>query len=1351
MVIAPPGPQTTNNGTEFSAIKISLASPDQILAWSHGEVTKAETINYRTLRPERDGLFCERIFGPTKDWECACGKYKKIRYKGVVCERCGVEVTRSKVRRERNGHIKLAAPVAHIWFSKGIPSRLGLLLDLSPRNLERILYFAQHVIVDADEDGIKKAMDKAEADFNKAVEKLEGRTPGKDEPSNAIKGEELQEQLDATLADLDELRPMKLLVESRYRELRDKYPGLFRASMGAESVLELLRKIDLDKLAIDLYDEMRRTSGQRHRKALKRLHVVRSFLKSGNKPEWMVLTVLPVLPPELRPMVQLDGGRFATSDLNDLYRRVINRNNRLQRLLELEAPEIIIRNEKRMLQEAVDALIDNGRRTRAVAARHNHKLKSLSDLLRGKQGRFRQNLLGKRVDYSGRSVIVVGPELRLDQCGLPKRMALELFKPLVMHRLVAKGLVPNIRSAKRSVERVRPEVWDVLEEVIKDRPVLLNRAPTLHRLGIQAFMPVLIEGSAIQIHPMVCTPFNADFDGDQMAVHVPLSRRAVAEAKEVMLSTHNLLSPASGEPLVTPALDLVLGCYYLTMLEKPTQEQAAKDSNDTEAQVWRFSDVEEVRLALNLGQVRLQTAIKYLLRGKSDIPSQWVDTTVGRIIFREIVPSELVSDQNTWNKLMDKKALRELVGLCYRRQGDNGTVDLLDAIKRLGYHYATFSGISIGIHDLDVPPEKGGVISRAEGRIEQLEEQYQTGLLSGDERRDQAIRIWTEASDEMSKIVEKALPSFGGVYLMAQSGAKGNISQIKQMAGMRGLMSDPKGQLIEVPVKSSFREGHSVLEYFISTHGARKGLADTALRTADSGYLTRRMVDVAQDVITTSEDCGTPQGVWIRHDREKERSNYVAAFTERIVGRIAAEAIADVKTGEIIVDRNQEITEDLSKKLWDAGIREAYVRSPITCDNKRGICILCFGRMPATSKMVRMGEAVGIVAAQSIGEPGTQLTMRTFHTGGIAGVDITSGIPRVEELFEARVPKYRAILAEIDGKAEITETPDGWRIRVASSEEYREEYRVPKGFKVVVDEGDLVGVGAPLALPPARRGAAKEELAPERLVSQVAGKVTIKGDKVSVVWSDQEERVYVAPLTATLLVKSGDVVKAGQELTKGPKDPHDILRIQGGEAVQQYILEEIQKVYRAQGVTINDRHVEIIIRQMLRRVRVDHPGDTDLLPEQIVDRFKFEDINQTVLAQGGEPARATPRLMGITRASLGTDSFLATASFLETARVLTEAAVSGEVDYLRGLKENVILGRLIPTRHIEIEEQIPESILSAVDAATLESALSDAALEVASLDDKRGLDDDDLETMSLPPDDEDEEEGTVEPKEKPSR
>ena len=1367
------------SGTEFNAIRISLASPEQIRAWSYGEVTKPETINYRTLRPERDGLFCERIFGPTKDWECACGKYKKIRFKGIKCERCGVEVTRAKVRRERMGNIELAAPVAHIWFSKGIPSRLGLLLDLSPRNLERVLYFAQYIIIEVDTAGRNLSIQELEEQLEQGLQLLEERHQEKirqmreqagndkaealapfaeqdaalaerdadisareaalteqeaalpeasdDSEAAAALRAELAEQrvaleaereaIDAEIAalasqkakatetvdlwlseqeaildkthfdqremlddetqsqldDLNELQPMKLLLEARQRELSDKYSHLFKSGMGAEAILAILKNINLDQERETLTNEMRSTSGQRRKKAVKRLRLVEAFRKSGNHPEWMVLTALPVLPPDLRPMVQLDGGRFATSDLNDLYRRVINRNNRLKRLLELEAPEIIIRNEKRMLQEAVDALIDNGRRGRAISGSHNHRLKSLSDLLRGKQGRFRQNLLGKRVDYSGRSVIVVGPTLQLYQCGLPKRMALELFKPFVMHRLVVEGLAHNIKSAKRAVERVRPEVWDVLEEVIKDRPVLMNRAPTLHRLGIQAFMPVLIEGSAPQLHPLVCTAFNADFDGDQMAIHVPLSRRAVQEARRVMLSIYNMLSPASGEPVVAPTLDIVLGCYYLTM-ENANVAGAGK----------RFSSGEEALMAHQMDLVNIQAPVQ-ILQASNGHGTSWLETTVGRLIFRDLLPDSIAEDPVNWNKVMDKGALKGLVSDAYRLLGNEETADMLDNIKNAGFHYATVSGITIGISDLEVPEQKSEVLATAEGQIQQLEEQFQMGLITERERYDQTIRIWTDASDKVTHLIEEALPSYGGVYLMAVSGAKGNISQIKQMAGMRGLMSDPKGFLIPLPVKSSFREGLSVLEYFISTHGARKGLADTALRTADSGYLTRRMIDVAQDVIVLSEDCETMSGIWVRHDYEKERSNSIASFAERLVGRVVCSPIADPNTGEVLADRDAILSAEMAKDLWEAGVTEAYVRSPLACEAARGICRMCYGVMPATGKLVNLGDAAGIIAAQSIGEPGTQLTMRTFHTGGIAGVDITSGIPRVEELFEARVPKNHAILSQIDGTAEVIDSPEGKHIRIVSTEEYREEYPVEESYTVVVQTGDVVESGAQLAQPNGDGNAAEgEEILP--VVARMPGTVSVSDGKVTVAWEEQEERTYLAPLTAHVVVRTGDPVKAGQELTAGQKNPHDILLIQGRDAVHDYIIEEVQKVYRFQGVSMHDKHIEIVIRQMMRKVRVDHQGDTELLPGEPVDRAIFDEANRRVLAEGGEPARATPMLLGITRASLGTESFLAAASFQETTRVLTEAAISGSVDHLTGLKENVIIGRLIPARMDLTEE-----------------------------------------------------------------
>ncbi len=1269
-------PQTS----EFNAIRISVASPDQIKSWSYGEVTKPETINYRTLRPEKDGLFCERIFGPTKDWECFCGKYKKIRYKGVICDRCGVEVARSKVRRERMAHIQLAAPVAHVWYSKGIPSRLGLLLDLSPRNLERVLYFAKYIITHVDENlrseliqSLKDAaaleeeaqaqaqieaadgVDQAEGTPEVVVEKASG-------PKSTAKDSKhlLPDDVQAKIDELENLRPMDLLTDAQYRELRDKYDNVFKASMGAEGILNTLQQMDLEQIKLDLHSEILTSSGQRRKKAIKRLRVVESLIKSGNQPEWMILTVLPVLPPDLRPMVQLDGGRFATSDLNDLYRRVINRNNRLKRLLELGAPEIIVRNEKRMLQEAVDALIDNGRVGKAISGSHNHKLKSLADLLRGKQGRFRQNLLGKRVDYSGRSVIVVGPELALHQCGLPKRMALELFKPFVMNRLILEGRVHNIKSAKRMVERVRPEVWDILEDVISTRPVLLNRAPTLHRLGIQAFQPVLVEGSAIKIHPLVCTAFNADFDGDQMAVHVPLSKEAVQEAKRLMLSTQNMLSPSSGEPIVAPTLDMVFGCYYLT-----TEVPGAKGEGQ------RFNDFDEARMAYEHRLIDLRSQIQVKQAGNG-AGSSWFKTTVGRIIFNEVLPEEL----QFHNEIMDKNLLKELAAECYRTQGNEVTAEVLDKIKRLGFHYAGQSGTTIAINDIEVPRQKAALIERADDKISGLEEQFQRGLITEEERYNTAVRIWTETSDEMTSVIEEQLPTYGGVYLMAISGAKGNIAQIKQMAGMRGLMSNPRGRIIDLPIKSSFREGLSVLEYFISTHGARKGLADTALRTADSGYLTRRLIDVSQEVIVLDYDCGTTMGITIQELLDKP---LVAPYAERLLGRVAINPVADPTTGEIIVDQNQEIVEEPSKMIASLGISEVFVRSPLNCEARSGICSLCYGRNPATGKLAILGEAVGVMAAQSIGEPGTQLTMRTFHTGGVAGVDITSGLPRVEELFEARSPKGQAFLVEIDGNVEIAEESDERRLRIANTEEYREEYPLPAGYQALVADGEWVDVGTDLAGPqktPQGDGEAVPESLP--LKARIAGRTHLNDNVITLAWEEKEEREYLIPPSSHLVVSDGSTVRAGDPITAGPLNPQDILRILGREAVQQYLLEEVQRVYRSQGVNINDKHIEVIVRQMLRRVRVDQPGDTDMLPGELVDRVTYEDANAKVLAEGGEPAMASPALLGVTRASLSTDSFLAAASFQETARVLTEGSINGAVDYLTGLKENVIIGRLIP-------------------------------------------------------------------------
>ena len=1264
---------------DFSAVRISLASPEQIRSWSWGEVTKPETVNYRTLKPERDGLFCERIFGPTKDFECYCGKYKKVRYRGIICDKCGVEVARARVRRERMGHIELAAPVSHIWFVKGTPSVLGLLLDISPRNLERVLYFSQYIITSVDE----KAKEGALANLREQLSAIEAT----DETTPEIAGEKQKrwDEINSKIDELEEIQRLVLLGDNKHRELNDRYPGVFKNGMGAEAILDILATLDLNGLSEELYKETRSSTGQRRKKAIKRLKVVEALRRSGNKPEWMILTVLPVLPPDLRPMVQLDGGRFATSDLNDLYRRTINRNNRLRRLLDLGAPEIIVRNEKRMLQEAVDSLIDNGRRGRAITSAGNHKLKSLSDMLRGKQGRFRQNLLGKRVDYSGRSVIIVGPELKLGQCGLPKRMALELFKPFVMHYLIIQGHAHNIKSAKRLVERERPEVWDALTIVMKERPVMLNRAPTLHRLGIQAFEPVLIDGSAIQIHPLVCTAFNADFDGDQMAVHVPLSKAAVLEAREVMLSTKNMLLPSSGEPAVAATLDIVLGCYYLTM---PKANGKGKGM--------AFSSFEEAKLAYALGMADLGSEVE-----ARNEDGERLKTTIGRIIFNEVVPKEL----GFINKTTDKGTLRRMVAECYKKLGNEKAAQLADDIKRLGFRYATQSGCSIAIHDMQVPAAKKGILEEIDKKVAEVDSQFQKGLISEEERYTNTVRLWSEATDRVSKAIEESLDKYGSIYLMATSGAKGNIAQIRQMAGMRGLMADPSGRVIDLPIRSSFREGLTALEYFISTHGARKGLADTALRTADSGYLTRRLVDVAQDVIVLEEDCGTASGIWITLESGRR---IIAPFEERVVGRTVIEDIVHPKTGEVIIEKDQEIDETKAKEITQAKIKSVYVRSALSCQLRHGVCQKCYGRSLAHGTQVRMGEAVGIIAAQSIGEPGTQLTLRTFHTGGVAGQDIISGLPRVEELFEARSPKVQAVISEIDGSVHIIEGEDERKIKVESSEIYKEEFNLPSGWKASVSTGQWVDVGEILAEPKEGSKALTAEAAPQ--IARVAGTVSVDKNMISISYEEKEQREYAVPAASHIVVESDQPVHAGQQLTEGFLNPQDLLRIMGREAVQQYMVDEVQQVYRSQGVAINDKHIEVIVRQMLRKVRIDVPGDTELLPGELVDRFVYEDINAKVLAEGGEPATAQPVLLGITKASLNTNSFLSAASFQETTRVLTEAAVAGKTDKLLGLKENVIIGKLIPARCVLSPEALaslappPPLIL---DEKTFEGALQE--------------------------------------------
>ena len=1146
----------------FDSIQIGIASPEKIREWSYGEVTKPETINYRTQKPERDGLFCERIFGPQKDWECHCGKYKRIRYKGVICDKCGVEVTRSKVRRERMGHIELAAPVSHIWYFRGVPSRISLMVDMPPKDVEQVLYFVSYVVLD----------------------------PGE---TNFVK--------------------KQVISDKEYREAVDTYGAkAFRVGMGAEAIKELLQNVDLDKE----YEEIKKiasgSSDQKRIKAAKRLDVLEAFRQSGNKPEWMILDVLPVLPPEIRPMVQLDGGRFATSDLNDLYRRVINRNNRLKKLIDLNAPDIIVRNEKRMLQEAVDALIDNGRRGKAVAGPGSRDLKSLSGLLRGKQGRFRQNLLGKRVDYSGRSVIVVGPELKLYQCGLPKEMALELFKPFVMKKLVEYAHCQNIKSAKRFVERKRTQVWDILEEVIKDHPVLLNRAPTLHRLGIQAFEPVLVDGRALKLHPLVCPAFNADFDGDQMAVHVPLSIEAQAEARFLMLSTNNILKLSDGKPIISPTQDMVIGSYYLTMI---------KEGAKGEGRIFKSPD--EAKMAYQLKEIELQALIE--VRVTKEINGQRISkrlkTTVGRIIFNEAIPQDLhfvdrSKEENALNLEIDflvgKKQLSKIIDACFKYKGSTETSEVLDRIKSLGFKYSTIGAITASVFDMKVPESKKQIIEEAEKEVIKIEKQYKHGYLTNEERYNNVVSIWKDATDAVTKAVKEGFEAdkLNPIWMMADSGARGNMGQIRQLAGMRGLMSDPTGKTIELPVKASFREGLSVLEYFISSHGGRKGLADTALKTADSGYLTRRLVDVAQEVIIREEDCGDKKGTLVSAIKG-DKDGIIEPLRDRIAGRYSVKDIVDPKTGEVIVPADTMISEDQAADIEKAGITEVYIRSVLSCKSKVGVCAKCYGRDMSSRDRVKLGEAVGTIAAQSIGEPGTQLTMRTFHTGGVAtSDDITQGLPRVEELFEARRPKGVAVISDISGTVEVVE----------------------KGNK-------------------------KD--------------VIVRGE-------NGDEKTYNIPFTSHLVVKTGDKVTPGSSLTKGPIYPQDMLRTRGVKGVQDYLTKEVQSAYRLSGVEINDKHIEVIVRQMLRKVKIENQGSTTMLPDDLVDIFRYEDENDKVLEQGGVPATAKRTLLGITKASLATESFLAAAAFQETAKVLTEAAIKNKVDQLVGLKENVIIGKLIP-------------------------------------------------------------------------
>jgi DNA-directed RNA polymerase subunit beta' len=1378
----------------LTALRISLASPETILSWSYGEVLKPETINYRRLRPEKDGLFCEAIFGPQRDWQCYCGKYKNPRYKGIVCDKCGVEVTRSAVRRERMGHITLATPVAHIWYTRRIPSYLGMLLDISRRNLDRVLYFAQYIVTYVDEEARNKALKRIEdeisvsereqaADINGKIAEIKTRRDhtlneinqkrasleqGYDEViaekvdpvikegqklekllqsqmgehakkavvfeltdekildagdkvvakhitqvqkivqkklealENELKDQRAKElealkmeagrvkadadmQMEALRSQLEEqttvssdqssrqrdelleLRPFTFISEVRYRELKQRWGQVFRADMGAEAFYDILERLDLDKLAEELWHEVKTTkSKQKRKKATTRLKVVEAFRRSGNRPEWMILTVLPVIPPDLRPMVQLDGGRFATSDLNDLYRRVINRNNRLKRLLELGAPDVIIRNEKRMLQEAVDSLIDNSQRGKALSRRGRRELKSLSDMLKGKKGRFRRNLLGKRVDYSGRSVIVVGPQLKLNQCGLPKSMALELYRPFVIARLVQNNYAANVKGARRLIERNRPEVWEALEGVIGERPVLLNRAPTLHRLGIQAFEPILIEGSAIQLHPLVTTAFNADFDGDQMAVHVPLSQKAVQEARELMLASRNLLKPADGEPIISPSKDMVLGVYYLTMAQK------AAHKGDGRA----FADMDEVETAYALDQVHVHSEIKlrastwYDEKGDRlpEPETRILETTVGRVLFNRVLPEEI----RYVNEKLDKGGVKDLIADVYEICGQEKTTDVADKIKTIGFEYAMKSGTTLAVADISIPPERKVIIEDALKQVELVQRDFRRGLLTEQEKNEREIEIWQDTTDRVGDAVKKHMDPDGNLSTMASSGAtKGGFSTISQLAGMRGLMADPSGRIIPMPIRSNFREGLTAQEYFISTHGARKGLADTALRTADAGYLTRRLVDIAQDIIINEHDCGTHEGVYIR------RKDDVAgqAMSSRLFSRLLAETVIDPKTGEVIGEYNDVINQDLARRITASGIEEIKVRSPLACELQHGICSKCYGLDLGRGAMVELGSAVGIVAAQSIGEPGTQLTLRTFHTGGVAagGADITTGLPRVEELFEARKqPKGEAVIAEISGTLRVDQSEkyaDLHEVTIEHSELVSDEYSIPEDWKIAVKDEAEVNAGDLLAT--------QEDA---KIVAQHGGRVRVeKKDRKVVVSYDQKESItYDIPTTSRLLVKNNEKVEAGQPLTEGSLNPHRVLKIQGREACQMYLMTEVQKVYRSQGQNIHDKHFEVIIRKMLSKVQVTRPGDAKYLPGDVVDRLEIRKINEQLLAEGKQPAKFSEVLLGVTKASLSTDSFLSASSFQHTIKVLAGAAIGSTTDPLFGLKENVIIGKLIP-------------------------------------------------------------------------
>ena len=1376
----------------LTALRITLASPETIRSWSYGEVLKPETINYRRLRPEKDGLFCEAIFGPTRDWQCYCGKYKNPRYKGIICDKCGVEVTRASVRRERMGHITLATPVAHIWYTRRIPSYLGLLLDLPRRNLDRVLYFAQYIITYVDEEARQKALKRLEDEISvsereqagqinakiaevkksrdvelkeisgrkaqlessydellasrldpimkegqklestlqeemgnpavKAIrfdatgeiiakagetitsamiskvqknvkEKLEAlESELKDSKSREVehldmegqgkraaadlKMEDLRNQLedqttnsqDATSRQRDELmelRPFTFLSEIRFRELKQRWGQVFRADMGAEAFYDILRRVDLEKLSEELWHEARTSkSKQKRKKATTRLKVVEAFRRSGNKPEWMIMTILPVIPPDLRPMVQLDGGRFATSDLNDLYRRVINRNNRLKRLLELGAPDVIVRNEKRMLQEAVDSLIDNSQRGKALSRRGRRELKSLSDMLKGKKGRFRRNLLGKRVDYSGRSVIVVGPQLKLYQCGLPKAMALELFRPFVIARLVSHNYAANVKGARRLIERNRPEVWEVLEEAIKERPVLLNRAPTLHRLGIQAFEPLLIEGSAIQLHPLVTTAFNADFDGDQMAVHVPLSIKAVQEARRLMLASKNLLKPADGEPIISPSKDMVLGVYYLTMMDKRAHRGDGRN----------FADMDEVVLAYELDQVDVHSKINiramtwYDDQGSrlAEPETRMIETTVGRVIFNRILPPDVVFV----NEVLEKGGVKDLIAEVYEICGQEVTTDVADKVKDIGFQYAMRSGITLAVADITIPSAKEEIIASALKEVELVQRDFRRGLLTDQEQNERIIQIWQKTTEDVAKAVRKNMDPSGNLATMANSGAtKGGFGPISQLAGMRGLMADPSGRIIPLPIRSNFREGLTALEYFISTHGARKGLADTALRTADAGYLTRRLVDIAQDIIINEHDCGTKEGIYLR------KSDDVAgqSLMVRIYSRLAAERLIDPDTGEVLAEPDTIIDHELARKIAATNVEQVKVRSALTCELRHGICSKCYGIDLGRGNIVELGAAVGIVAAQSIGEPGTQLTLRTFHTGGVAaGGDITTGLPRVEELFEARkMPKGEAFVSDIQGVAHIVQSDkyaDMRLVRIEHAEMISDSYDIPKEWKIVVKEEKEVKPGDVLA-----------KLEDATIATQHGGRVRIEKKRTVIVsYEHKEEMEYEIPSTLRLLVKEGEHVEPGQPLTEGSLNPHRVLRIQGREACNMYLLIEIQKVYRSQGQNIHDKHFEVIIRKMMSKVQVTKPGDTKYLPGDAVERLEIQRINEQMISEGKQPAKFVEILLGVTKASLSTDSFLSASSFQHTIKVLAGAAIASTTDPLYGLKENVIIGKLIP-------------------------------------------------------------------------